>query len=195
MPAPAEYTERGLSALHARVLSMFDKLKDCHHRCGMDNLYNSAKFCREAFAHPKTVLVHGVTRKSGRGLPDHIIQDEVTSKPEVEKVRNTVKAAVLKGDPKCPGLVAVSVYDTKPVHFLSMVCDKIKWLIKSRPVYDKTVSQVRKINFLRLNVNDEYNYGMGHVDVADQLRLTYKVNVWLRNYKWWHAIFGGGCRC
>ena len=73
-----------------------------------------------------------------------------------------------------------------------MVCDRIEWVTKSRQVYDKTISKVRKMIFLRLNVNNEYNYGMGHVDIADQLRLTYKVNVWLRNYKWWHAIFWWG---
>ena len=50
------------------------------------------------------------------------------------------------------------------------------------------------MEFLRLNVNNEYNYGMGDVDLADQLQLVYKVKIWLRNYKWWHTFFGGACK-
>ena len=30
---------------------------------------------------------------------------------------------------------------------------------------------------------------MVHVNIADQMCLVYNFNVWLRNYKWWHAIF------
>ena len=100
------------------------------------------------------MLIHGVTRKSGCGLPDHIIQDKVTISLDVEKLRNAVKAGVLKGDQKCPGLVAVSVYDNNPVHFLSMVCDRIDWIIKSQPVYNNTISKVPKMKFLQLNVNE-----------------------------------------
>ena len=192
MPPPEKYIRQGMSALHARVLSLFDKLRDKYHRCGMDNLYNSVKFCRDAYKHEKKVLVHGVARKSGRGLPDHVIQDEVQQEKDQARVRNTVKAAVLKGDNECPNLVACSVYDTKPVHFISMCCESIKWIVKTRKIYDKTVGTMTKMNFLCLNINNQYNYGMGDVDLADQLRLVYKVNVWLRNYKWWHTFFWWG---
>ena len=41
-------------------------------------------------------------------------------------MRGTVKAAVLEGDPKCPNLVASSVYDAKRVHYLSMVSGEVK---------------------------------------------------------------------
>jgi len=30
-------------------------------------------------------------------------------------------------DPECPYLVAFSVYNTKPMHFLSMACTSLKW--------------------------------------------------------------------
>ena len=70
-----------------------------------------------------------------------------------------------------------------------MACNSIEWVVKQRSIYNKEQGKSEKIDFLRLNVNDDYNYGMGHVDLADQLQLVYKVNVWLRNYKWWHAIF------
>ena len=72
----------------------------------MDNLYNSVKFFHETYKHEKQVLCHGVTRKSGRGLPDHVIQDKVQQEKDQEKVRNIFKASVLHGDPECLGLVA-----------------------------------------------------------------------------------------
>jgi hypothetical protein len=101
----------------------------------MDSLYNSAKLFRAGFNHPMKVRVAGVTRKGGRGIPACVIQEEKVKKADQLKVRGTVKAAVLLGDPGCPDLVATSVYDTNPVHFLSMTCDSIKWIIKERDVY------------------------------------------------------------
>ena len=96
MPAPQKYLDQGLLVLHARVLAMFKKPDNKYHRCRMDNLYMSTRFCKACCKHPQKVLIHGVTRKSGRGLPDHIIQDKVTAAKDVAKVRNTTKAAVLK---------------------------------------------------------------------------------------------------
>ena len=158
----------------------------------MDNLYVSAKFARDCYNHSKSVLIHGVARKSGRGVPSLVLQEEVSDKNEIEKVRGTVKAAVLKGDSECPNLCAISVYDTKPVHFITMCNEKIEWIKKKRKVYDKVTKKVKTVDYLRLNVNDDYNNGMGDVDVADQLRNQYRVDMWLRNYKWWHALFWWG---
>ena len=131
-PAPIKYLNQGLSPLHSRVMSLFDCLQDCHHHCAMDNLYNSANFCRAAVNHPKQVLCHGVTRKGGRGIPPSVLQEEATTKETMLQKRGTVKAAVLEGDDNCKNLVASSVYDTKPVHYLSMVCTCLKWIQKKR---------------------------------------------------------------
>ncbi len=84
-----------------------------------------------------------------------------------------MKAAVLEGDPECPNLVASSVYDTKPVHFLSMICDSIKWIVKEKSVFNVETGKMETLRFLRLNYINDYNYGMGHVDVSDQLRNNY----------------------
>ena len=83
----------------------------------------------------------------------------------------------------------MSVYDTKPVHFISMVVDNIKWTEKKREVYDQSIGRMTTMKLLRLNVNDDYNYGMGGADIADQIRGSYRFDHWVRNYKWWHAIF------
>jgi hypothetical protein len=88
-----------------------------------------------AFNHPRNVRVAGVTRKGGIGLPNTVIQEEKTGCEQVQQVRGTVKAAVLKGDPDCPNLVAVSVYNTKPVHFLSMNCQSIQWIVKEHSIW------------------------------------------------------------
>jgi hypothetical protein len=173
-------------------MALFDTLKDNYHQCGMDNLYNSVAFCKAAFKHPKKVLLHGVTRKGGRGIPACVLQDEVTNKKQQALVRGTVKAAVLEGDPECPNLVASSVYDTKPVHFLSMICDSIKWIVKEKSVFNVETGKMETLRFLRLNYINDYNYGMGHVDVSDQLRNNYRFDHWLRNTKWWWSIFYWG---
>jgi Transposase IS4 len=188
-PAPVEYTSKGISPLHGRCLWLLDSLKEKFHRCWMDNLYLSAAFPKLCYNHSKAVLIAGVTRKTGRGLPNHVLQEEAKNKRAQMAVRGTVKAAVLVGDRDCPNLVASSVYDTKPVHFLSMVCESIKWVEKTRPVYDAKERRMVGVKFLRLNVNDDYNQDMGHVDVADQLRGNYRMDHWQRQYKWWWSIW------
>ena len=88
---------------------LFDTLKEKYHTCGMENLYTSARFCKDAYNHPNKVMCHGVARRSGRGVPLFILQDEVTNLKDQLKVRGTVNAAELKGDANCPNLCAVSV--------------------------------------------------------------------------------------
>lgn len=177
----------GLSPLHARVLWLFACVKDRWHICGLDNLYNSTKFCRVAYVHSK-VLLNGVTRKGMRGLPKCVLQEEKKKRSDVLAARGTVKAAVLKNDPLLPDLVASSVYDTKPVHFLSTCCESIKWIVKERQTFNVDTGKTEDMRFLRLNQNDFYNFSMGSVDVSDQLRNSYRFDHWLRNRKWWWSL-------
>jgi hypothetical protein len=71
-PPPGKYISQGHSPLHFQVLLwLFDSLKDDHHHCGMDNIYNSAKFCCASYyEHDRKVLCHGVARKGLRGIPE-----------------------------------------------------------------------------------------------------------------------------
>ena len=188
-PAPKKYLAQGLSPLHARVMGLFDSLVNPHHQCFMDNLYNSASFCRAAYNHPKKVLTSGVTRKGARGIPESVVQVEVTSRSAQIEVRGTVKAAVLEGDPGCPNLIASSVYDTKPVHYLSMVSTNVEWIVKTRQVFSYVTGQQEDLQFLRLKHINEYNTNMGDVDLADQLRGAYRFDRWVRNRKWWWSLF------
>ena len=133
--------------------------------------------------------ISGPTRKSWRGLPKCVIQEEVKNAEALRAVRGTVKAAVLEGDDEVPGLLAVSYYDQKPVHFLSTVCEKIKWVKCEKKVYCVETEQVETMMFLRLSINNDYNYGMGGVDIADQLRNYYRFDHWMRKRKWWWSVF------
>ena len=95
-------------------------------------------------------------RKSGRGLPKWILQEEKTSPTEICAVHGMLKAvaAVLVGDEVVPDLVAVSYYDQKPVHFLSTICESIKWIECHKEVYCVETKQVKTTKFLRLNINN-----------------------------------------
>ena len=67
---------------------------------------------------------------------------EVKNCKEQLAVCGTAKAAILEGDPDCPNLVASSVYDAKPVHYLSMVSDEIKWTKIKNNVYNVDSGEV-----------------------------------------------------
>ena len=138
-PAPKKYLDKGFSPLHSRIMALFDCFLDKYHQVRFDNLYMAAKFALTSFQHEKKVMVEGVTRTGGRGVPQEIMQLEVKTKEQINAAKGTVKAAVLEDCPalaNCP-LVATSVYDTKPVHFLSTCCEEIKWVEKTRSTWDK----------------------------------------------------------
>ena len=113
---------------------LFDQLSDTHHRVWVDNLYMTARFAKQSFNSKNKILLSGVVRGEKGGIPVLVIQEAEKRKDEFS-VRGTTKAAVLEGDDNCPGLlVAISVYDNRPVHFLSMAAESLKWIEKERNV-------------------------------------------------------------
>ena len=120
-PAPKKYLKQELSPLHSQTMALFDSLKDDHRQVRMYNISNSADFCRSAYHHDHKVLFHGVSCKAGRGIPECVLQDKEKNSVAHRAAQGTVKAAVLEGDPRFPNLIESSVYDKKPVHYLSMV--------------------------------------------------------------------------
>ena len=189
--APKVWTDKGLSPLHSRVMSLFQQLpnKSKNYRCGMDNLFISPKFAKICLNQSgRRIMIHGVCREN-RGIPKNIIQQKVTKKEDIIKHKGTVKVARLVGDKECKNLIAASFYDSKPVYFISNACEKIHWLEKRRKLWHKERGMKVNAPFFRLNIVDEYNNGMGNVDQADQLRLQYRIHYWIRNRKWWWAIF------
>ena len=102
-------------------MALFDYFKDNHHQVAMDNIYNSAAFCRTAYHHDRKVLCHGVAHKAGRGISKYVLQGEEKNPVPQQAAQGTSKVSVLEGDTGCPNIIAYSVYDTKPVNYLSMV--------------------------------------------------------------------------
>ena len=51
---------------------------------------------------------------------------------------------------------------------------------------------VRDAHFFSLNVNYSYSYNMNSVELSDQLWDMYRVDQWMRKYKWWQYLFFWG---
>jgi hypothetical protein len=76
-PCDLELLANGYCPMHCRLLYMFMNLRESGHiRCKMDNLFNSVKLAQAAYSLPNPVLIHGVLRKSGRGCPPCVMQEE-----------------------------------------------------------------------------------------------------------------------
>ena len=75
---------------------------------------------------------------------------------------------------KLDGLVALSYYDSKPFYMMSNAIECIEWLKKRRKAWRKDQQRMALIEYNQLNVMDEYNYNMNNVDIADQLRGSYR---------------------
>ena len=149
----------------------------------MDNMYNSAAFCKASFNHNKKVLCHRVARLGMRGVPKHVVQKEVKNRKQQIAVHGTVNTAVLEGNPDCPNLVASNVYNAKPVHYLSMVSEEIKWVEIIKDCYNVDSGEVEQLKFLRLGHINKYNKEMDSVELTDQLRGLYRLDKSIRNRK------------
>ena len=135
-------------------------------------------------------MVHGDIRAEGQGVPKCVLQPKADKKSDLEKVKGTVKAAVLQNDESCGDkMVMASFYDSKPVYFCTNACEAIVWIEKKRKVYSRQKKKMIYITFLRPSFVDQYNHGMNNVDIADQLRLVYRFDRWMRKRKWWWLMF------
>ena len=186
--APKDLLDKGLSPLHSRVVSMFSQLPVENYKAGMDNLYMSAKLALFSMKCRAKVHIHGVTRQNGRGIPEMVHQEPKTRKNEILASRGTLKVAELKNESTLKGLVAMSLYDTKPFYFITNCWEKIEWIKKERKVWSKQQKKMVKMAFYRLNIMDTYNYNMNNVDIADQLAGVYRWDHWMRKRKWWWSI-------
>ena len=68
--------------MHGRVMSLFEQLseKTGNYICGIDNLFNSPKFAKQALNESvNDVITHGVCRQI-QGIPKCIVQDAVMKK-------------------------------------------------------------------------------------------------------------------
>jgi len=149
----------------------------------------SVKLYTAAYSGKNQVQIHGVVRRTCRGVPACVLQEFQKNSKEADKVRGTIKAAVLEGDSSCPSLICMSYYDAKDVYFMSTAVTEIKWVLKERSVYDKNAQKLVKLTFMRPEIVDDYNNGMNKVNQADQLQGSYRCDLWTHNRKWWWSIW------
>ena len=72
---------------------------------------------------------------------------------------------------------------------MSMTAEFIDWVVKSKEIYSEASGKMVEHKFLRWSLSDNYNNEMNENDVADQLRLVYRVMRFMRNTKWWWCEF------
>ena len=65
------------------------------------------------------------------------------SKKENIDTRGTAKTAVLKGGPKLTKLIEVSVYGNKSVHYISMVSEEPKKVVKEEDFLNVDTDKVK----------------------------------------------------
>ncbi|KAK3247492.1 hypothetical protein CYMTET_43012 [Cymbomonas tetramitiformis] len=170
--SPCPIVEKNASPLHNRCLYLVEQ---CNAACPQtwntlffDNLFTSKNFMDWLYARNR--FGAGVCRTSGRGLPACVVQDVAKKKAELEAAVGTVKVA-RSSDYK---VLAFSVYDAKPVHFMTSLHTSVKHVEKTRQIFDALAQQKVEIQYKRINVIDDYNYNMNGVDRCDQMRNQYR---------------------
>ena len=144
----------------------------------------SVKFIVHALKYKAHVMIEGVCRKSRRGFPDMTKQEEVKGDDNLRRVVGIVKAAELKVDGVEEKIVATSVCDSKPSHFLSASCDIVRLVKKTKKVWIQEDGALRELEFLRLSSTDACNNGIGDVDITDQKRVSHFPYRFMRKTKW-----------
>ena len=106
-----------------------------------------------------SVLVHFqlLTIRVSHGLSPSFLQENLKSNKGNLESLDKKKAGVMKGDPKCPNLVVSIVYDTKHVHYLSMVSSDLKWAVTEKCVFNVDMGRTETLVFLRMNTIHNYN--------------------------------------
>ena len=118
----------------------------------------------------------------------HVTQQELDSKKAHIDNMGTSKEAVMEGYPKCTNLIDASMYDTMPVHCISMVSEEFKWVIKEKQCFNVEMGKVEKLRFLRMNCTKKFNNKMGGVGIDDNPRNYYRIYFGARERKWWWYI-------
>ena len=91
----------------------------------------------------------------------------------------------MKCNAKFPDVLACSIYDKKTVHIISTVADNVKWTPIKNKVYRRIEKNTVDMEFHTLNVIRMNSFGIGPVDVADELYMQYIPDIWMRNRNWW----------
>ena len=111
---------------------MLDTLPHQNYRVWVDNLCTSVNFLARALKHEACVMVEGMCRSGGCGFLEWSKQEFQTKDAEMLRVFDTTKEMELEVEGLEETIVAASVCDTKPAHFLSSLSTEVKWIKKTR---------------------------------------------------------------
>ena len=78
-----------------------------------------------------------------RGIKPWFTQEESKSKKTHIDTRVTANEAVLEMDPKCTNLIEASLYGTKPLHYIRMVSEELKWVVKEKMCFNVDTGKVK----------------------------------------------------
>ena len=70
-----------------------------------------------------------------------------------------------------------------------MACTGLKWIEKKKKIFNRSEQKNVVMSFLQTEVTDNCNNGMNHVDIADQIRNTSRIDRWMSKRKWWWSIW------
>ena len=76
----------------------------------------------------------------------------------------------MEGYPKRTNIIEDIIYDTKHVHYISMVSEELKWVVKQKECFNVETGKVKTLIFLRMNCIKKYNNKMGGVSISDKQR-------------------------
>ena len=81
----------------------------------------------------------------------------------------------MEGCPKRTNIIEDIIYDTKHVHYISMVSEELKWVIKEKECFNFYMGEVLKLILLRMKCTNKYNNKMGGVGIVDNPRNYYRI--------------------
>ena len=110
-----------------------------------------------------------------RRIPPQITQEELKSNKAHIDTRRTSNESVMEGDPKFTNLIESIMYDTTPVHYIIMVSEELKWVVKEKYFFNVGTGKVKKWRSLCMNFTKKYNNKMGYVGIADNPRNYYRI--------------------
>ena len=76
------------------------------------------------------------------GIPSCITLEEFKSKDAQIDTRGVSKTEVLKGDTKLTKVIEAIVYDTKPVHYISIVLRESKCDVNEKECFDVETGKI-----------------------------------------------------
>ena len=100
-------------------------------------------------------------------------------------MHGTIKADIIEDGGNLDILSSCIIYDNKTAHLLGTVAYKITRKQQKRKIRDKAKNAFLEIYDFRIKVIDNYNYGMGGVDVDDQLSPQYRLWHFIHHRKRW----------